>query len=155
MAEHLEIVILEDNQERRTAMQARLQDRFPQFGVSFFHEPANMMEHLRDCLTRTIVISLDHDLDLIACPDGTWHDPGTGMDVVDWLVQHQPACPVMIHSTNLPAAKLMQHRLREAGWQTKRCTPYDDLAWIDAEWFTGLRNLLMQVDAVAESPSIK
>jgi len=143
MTAPLEIVILEDNLERRTAMAARLSDRFPQFALNFFHFPAEMISHLRRCSERTLVIALDHDLDLVPNPDGSLTDPGTGMDVAAWLSTQTPFCPVVIHSTNIPAAKEMASRLRKAGWTTKRITPYDDLEWIDAEWMTAVRQFLL------------
>lgn len=129
-----EIVILEDNQDRQDAMQARLKDRFPHHAASFFHEPAKMIAHLQLSWRSMRLISLDHDLDLIPRPDGSLHDSGTGMTVVDWLVAQPVVCPVIIHSTNVPAAKTMQRTLRSSGWIVRRLTPYDDLAWIDAAW---------------------
>ena len=80
-----QIAILEDNPERREAMRDRLQDRFPQYPVYFFHEPVKLIEHLRSSLPDTLAISLDHDLDLIPHSDDTLFDPGTGMTVIDWL----------------------------------------------------------------------
>jgi hypothetical protein len=148
-----EIVILEDNPDRRDAMAARLQDRYPQYTRFFFHEPAKLIEHLSRALSQALVISLDHDLDLIPRSDGSLFDPGTGMMVVDWLATQPPVCPVIVHTTNLPAAKLMKRRLQSAGWQAQRITPYDDLAWINAEWFTGLRDLLLKSDAAPERTS--
>lgn len=150
MEERGSIVILEDNQERRNAMLVRLTDRFPQFSTNFFHEPAKMIEHLSRSLPQTLVLSLDHDLDLIPQPDGSLFDPGTGLAVADWLATQSPVCPVIIHSTNLPAAKTMKSRLQSAGWNARRITPYDDLAWIDAEWFASVRRILLRSSDKAE-----
>lgn len=138
-----EIVILEDNEERRQAMLARLNDRFPQFPVCFFHKPAKMIEYLEEALPRSLLLCLDHDLDLIPQSDGALHDPGNGMAVVDWLIAQPPACPVIIHSTNLHAAKAMKRNLRKSGWKADRITPYDDLSWINAEWFSAVRDVLI------------
>ncbi len=139
-----EIVILEDNLDRQAAMLARLQDRFPQYPVWFFHEPQKFIDHVQASLSRTLAISLDHDLDLIPRTDGTLFDPGSGMTVVDWFVAQPPVCPVVIHSTNVPAAKTMKRRLQASGWSARRITPYDDLAWIDADWFDCLRDILVE-----------
>lgn len=146
------IVILEDSPERQAAMRNRLMDRFPQYPVFCFHEPERIIAQFQETLIQPLLISLDHDLDLIPGPDGSWHDPGTGMTVVDWLVTQPPRCPVIIHSTNLPAAKTMKRRLQHAGWDARRITPYDDLAWIDAEWFTAARQALLRAANAEASP---
>jgi hypothetical protein len=143
-----EFLILEDNADRRVAMRTCVQEHFPQYRLLFFHEPSEFNAHLMQHGRRTVLISLDHDLDLIPQPDGTLRDPGTGMNVVDCLTLQSPSCPVILHTTNLPAAQNMQHRLRKAGWHVTRITPYDDLAWIDDKWLSCVKNRLRAPEAV-------
>ncbi len=146
-----EISILEDNFERRQAMTARMQDRFPQYPLRFFHVPAQMIHHLQHNLQCTLLISLDHDLDLLPGADHAMIDPGTGMEVADWLQLQSPTCPVIIHSTNLSAAKQMTAKLRRTGWTISRITPYDDLVWVDAEWTSQARKFLLDAATTPKS----
>ena len=79
------IVILEDNPERRAAMNRCLQDRFYQFEIVFFEAAAPMRSFLESHLGKTIAIGLDHDLDLQIGEDGRATDAGTGREVADYL----------------------------------------------------------------------
>jgi len=140
----MKIVILEDNEERRDAMQACLADRFDQYELRFFEEPAVMTEYLRGNLPETILVSLDHDLDLRpGKTDGKWRDPGTGRDVADFLALQEPTCPVVIHTSNCAAAVGMEQVLREAGWRTHGVAPCDDLEWIPTVWFRTVRHAIV------------
>src|SRR5438105_2627012 len=98
------IAVLEDNADRTAAMRRCLEDRFYQFQARFFDEPAAMMDYLRTHLPETVVICLDHDLELKPGPDGLLIDPGTGREVAEFLARHTPVCPVVIHSSNSAAA---------------------------------------------------
>jgi CheY-like chemotaxis protein len=137
------IVILEDNAERRLAMQDCLQDRFYQFEARFFDEPAAMIDYLRTHLPETAVIGLDHDLELKPGPDGKLKDPGTGREVADFLARQPPTCPVVIHTTNSAAATGMEMALREARWETHCVSPYGDLEWIPTQWFRTIRRAVV------------
>lgn len=90
--------------------------------------------HLQAC----VLISLDHDLESTD-PD---LNPGSGREVADWLATQEPVCPVIVHSTNVPAAAGMLRVLEEAGWTTRRVLPYDDLLWINELWRDTVRELL-------------
>jgi CheY-like chemotaxis protein len=138
------IVILEDNADRRRAMQGCLEDRFCQFEARFFEEPAGAIEYLQTHLRDTIVISLDHDLELKAGADGRLLDTGTGRDVADFLARHAPVCPVVIHSTNSAAATGMEMVLQEAHWPTRRVVPCGDLEWIPTQWFRVVRRAIVE-----------
>jgi len=65
MSARLQIVILEDNAERRRLMQEMLDDRFPQFDIRFFMTAGETIAHLRENYDLLLAIILDHDLDLI------------------------------------------------------------------------------------------
>jgi hypothetical protein len=139
----MKIVILEDSPERQAAMLDCLQDRFYQFEKRFFAGAAEMVAYLKDNLAQTIAVSLDHDLDLIRTPAGETLDCGTGRIVADFLAQHPPRCPVIIHTTNSSAATGMEMVLQDAGWKTFRVHPCGDLEWIPTTWFQTMRRAIV------------
>jgi hypothetical protein len=135
-----EIVILEDNGERRERMLACLRKRLPPFPVHFFTTAQETIRYLNDHPQSVQLVDLDHDLEPRTAGDP---DPGTGRDVSNSLVKQAPYCPVIIHSTNHDASVAMEAELQEAGWQVQRVVPYDDLAWIEREWFAAVREGLL------------
>lgn len=136
------ILILEDDLERQRVMRACLDDRFPQYAARFFATASAMIEYIsRHDVDELLLISLDHDLEPI---DGsTGEGPGTGRDVADCLAERRPRCPVIIHTTNAPAAVGMQAVLADAGWTTIRVAPYDAERWIRESWFRAARNAIV------------
>src|SRR5262245_54736246 len=64
------IAILEDNEERQAVMHDCLKDRFHQFEIRFFDAADEMIKFLDRHLPNSILISLDHDLELKHSPDG-------------------------------------------------------------------------------------
>jgi hypothetical protein len=139
----MKIVILEDNADRRSAMQACLADRFYTFDSHFFDEPAAMIEFLRAHLAETIAISLDNDLDMKPGADGRLTDVGEGRRVAEFLATQEPVCPVVIHTSNGPAADAMTAALNDSGWTTRRVLPFDDTAWILDDWFPAMRRAIV------------
>lgn len=141
----MKIVILEDNAERQKRMHSCLKDRFHQYETCFFDEAPAMIEFLEEHLGETIAMSLDHDLEMKPGSLGTWIDPGTGRDVADFLAQQTPTCPVVIHTTNSSAAVGMEMALHDSEWKTRRVIPFDDLSWIETDWFRALRRAILQM----------
>lgn len=139
----MKIAILEDNADRTAAMKSCLADRFPHYEAYFFSAPKEMRVFLEVHLEDVILISLDHDLELMMDRFGKASDPGSGTDVVNYLVQKPATCPVVVHTTNSTAAVGMEMTLQEAGWKTYRVVPYDDLRWISEEWFRTVRRALV------------
>lgn len=139
----MKIAILEDNQDRQTVMRAWLADRFYQYDVRIFDEPGEMIRFLDQHLADTLVISLDHDMELKAGPEGRSIDPGTGREVADFLAGKEPVCPVIIHTTNAQAAAGMESVLWGAGWETRRVVPFDDMEWIGTHWFPAIRRAIV------------
>lgn len=137
------VVILEDNEDRRAAMEECLVDRFAQYPRRYFATAAETIEHLRDNLDNTLAMALDHDLEFLEKPGGGLIDPGSGRDVVEYLVSRAASCPIVVHSSNSHAAIGMIERLREHGWSTRRVVPYDDIAWIPREWFRAMRDAIV------------
>ncbi|MBC8116712.1 MAG: hypothetical protein H7062_20145 [Candidatus Saccharimonas sp.] len=131
--QQLKIAILEDNDDRTVTMRAALADEFAMYEHHFLPTAPLMLAWLERHLSEAIAISLDHDLELP--PDAIDRtDPGDGRQVADALAARAPNCPVIIHTTNVPAGDGMETVLAEAGWQTFRVTPYDDLRWIREAW---------------------
>lgn len=141
----LKIAILEDNLDRQEAMKGWLNARLHSYEHLFFDEAAPMNAWLETNLAETLLVSLDHDLDLKPTGDGRWRDTGTGREVADWLAAHAPVCPVIIHSTNVPAADGMASVLSAAGWQVASVRPYGDLAWVGEAWWPLVREQLQFV----------
>lgn len=138
----LKIAILEDNHDRQAGMQAWLNDRLYMYEHVFFDEAAPCIQWLKANLAETLLISLDHDLDLKPSGDGRWLDPGTGRDVVDYLAGQPASCPIIIHSTNTNAVAGMESELTAAGWRVVKVLPYGDLAWISESWWPNVKQEL-------------
>jgi CheY-like chemotaxis protein len=137
------IVILEDNADRQAVMRRCLADRFYTFDAHFFDDARDTIRFLEEHLPETILVALDNDLDLKPGPDGRCIDPGSGRDVANFLATQPPTCPVIIHTTNSDAAVASEAALREAGWKTNRVIPFDDMAWIETDWFFAVRRAIV------------
>ena len=74
----MKILILEDDERRRLAMQDSLRDRFHQYESVFFTDAGEMRAYLEANLRWPLVISLDHDLGLTSDHNGRSVDSGTG-----------------------------------------------------------------------------
>ena len=129
------IAILEDNAERRAVMERFLATHFSHCSRQYFTSSSAMVEWLRVNLSGAIFISLDHDLELLPGEDGRMVDCGTGREVADFLATQTAHCPVVIHSTNYPAAVGMEMALGDSGWTVETIAPYGDLEWIEEAWF--------------------
>jgi hypothetical protein len=141
----MKIVILEDNADRAAAMRTCLVDRFHQYEIRVFAKAKDMIRFLETTLPDSLVLSLDHDLVPDIDERQAWKDPGTGRDVAEFLASRQPVCPVVIATTNSPAADGMERVLHEAHWQTYRVIPFDDLAWIAKDWFKAMRQAILSM----------
>jgi CheY-like chemotaxis protein len=139
----MKITILEDNEDRQTVMRDILEDRFWMYDVRLFDDAGTMIRFLQEHLADTLVISLDHDLDLKPGPHGRCIDPGTGREVADYLARQAPVCPVIIHTTNSQAALGMELVLKDARWKTRRVVPFSDLEWIESSWFPAIRRAIV------------
>jgi CheY-like chemotaxis protein len=139
----MKILILEDNVDRQAAMQACLRDRFYQYEHVFFDDTKKMLAHLEADLSDSLIISLDHDLEIRSKRNGKAVDPGSGRDIANFLDDKAPTCPVIIATTNSAAGDAMEFALREAHWQTHRVHPWGDLEWITTQWFRTLRDAIV------------
>jgi CheY-like chemotaxis protein len=143
----MQIIILEDNDERRQHIRSCLADHFPQYDLRFFVSATEMLDDLRRIdLNDVVLIALDHDLELLPTDDGRMVDPGDGRDVANSLAGRTPTCPVIIHTTNTPAGDSMRAVLRESGWKTLRVVPYGCHEWISQTWFRAVRKAIAWMD---------
>jgi CheY-like chemotaxis protein len=148
----MQVIVLEDNEERRTVMRDCLQDRFPQYEPQFFISATEMLSFLRRVAhTEFLLIALDHDLEMVPRDDGGLVDPGTGRDVADYLATQTPICPIVIHTTNAPAGVAMQALLEDAGWNVTRVVPYGDIDWISQTWFRAVRDAIVDSVGVTDA----
>jgi hypothetical protein len=93
-------------------------------------------------IANCVLISLDHDLGPVRERDGQRFDPGIGRAITEALAQLAPACPVIIHTSNGPAAEGMLNDLRFAGWYAVRVVPHSDLEWLQKAWLPAVTRLL-------------
>jgi CheY-like chemotaxis protein len=139
----MKIVILEDNEERQSAMRDCLSDRFPMYEIAIFDDSRDTIRYLDDHLAETILIALDHDLILKPGLHGRCIDTGTGREVADYLGAKKPLCPVVIHTSNGDAAVGMMMVLKDAGWKTRRVLPSEGTEWIISSWFPAVRRAIV------------
>lgn len=134
------LVLLEDDARRAEAM-CRVTTTY--LGIPVVHQDnvPDLLEWLRKNLQRAVLIALDHDLGPSRIRDGQRFEPGIGREVADFLAQRTPVCPVLIHSSNGPAADGMQFCLERAGWSVTRVYPLDDLTWVERDWKPVVRRL--------------
>jgi len=148
----MKVVIVEDNADRQAVMRRLLADRFYNFDIRFFDNAPEATAFLGIHLQDTLVVALDNDLDMKPGPDGRAIDQGEGRHVAEFLATRPPVCPVVIHTTNTPAAEAMQEVLRGAGWKTRRVVPFDDMAWIESDWFPAVRRAIVGPVRKARQP---
>lgn len=140
------IAILDDEPARREAMEFALTARLPDVRFVFFDNAPDIIKWLDSGLATVTLLSLDHDLGPVRDREGERFDPGIGRDVVDVLEEREAACPVLIHSSNGPAADGMLYALQFAGWTAERVYPHSDLEWIDAHWIERVTAHLNEID---------
>src|SRR5690606_24546100 len=109
------ILVLDDDPDRTAEMLEVLTANFAQYQSVFIDNAPDTIAWTQQHLGETALICLDHDLGPNRERNGAVFDPGIGRDVVEYLATQEPVCPVIIHSTNLPAAFGMKARLKESG----------------------------------------
>ena len=93
---------------------------------------ADFIAGYQDAPRQPALICLDHDL-FTEHPDDP--DPGDGREVAEYLANQTPACHVIIHSSNAPAANSMYFTLEDAGWDVERIAPLG-ADWIETYWWS-------------------
>lgn len=128
------ILIMDDDKGRLSSMNTLVEDTYPDYKTALIDNAPDTIAWLSDHLPSVALISLDHDLGPNRQRNGEVFDPGTGRDVVDYLVTQEPVCPVIVHTTNHIARDGMLFALEGAGWKTSFVVPHDDLEWIHGTW---------------------
>lgn len=139
------ILIVDDSPYRLEEMQRCLQ-LIPQWSNVIFTNAPEAINWLNQHLSECVLISLDHDLGSRIWQDGKLIDPLTGRDVVDFLANQVPVCPIIVHTSNESAAIGMQMLLGEKYWTFVRVIPHRDLVWIETEWFPHVKRFLEPLD---------
>jgi hypothetical protein len=101
----------------------------------------DFLEWLAGALTSIRLLSLDHDLGPSRQRNGERFEPGTGMEIVDFLVLKRPTFPIIVHSSNPLDGSTMVRRLEEAGSTVHRVFPSMD-GWITAVWLKTVQDAL-------------
>ena len=140
MNEPQTILILEDCPQREYRMRDAMVDRFPFYRVEVAKTAVDFATLLAEISPGGLaLVSMDHDLE----PAEGAGDPGDGREAAAALAARGPECPVVIHSTNGPAAEEMRGTLTDAGWAVCRVLPTDGHRWVRTLWFRVVRSLLV------------
>jgi hypothetical protein len=131
-------LILEDNGDRIREFEAAIRSLGSQFQLKLWHDAPNMIAECQLFLPLAALISLDHDLNPLSADSP---DPGTGLDVANFLSQQQPVCPVIIHTSNFERRWSMHNELRFAHWQTEIVLSFNN-DWIQSSWLNKVKALL-------------
>jgi hypothetical protein len=141
MARNL-ILILEDDEERIRDFQVAVKSLGRGFHARIWFDAPTMISEAPFVLDLAGLISLDHDLN--PQPDGAT-EPGTGLEVAEFMARYPPLCPVLIHSTNFEKAWSMHTAFRLAGWSVERVGPIGE-DWIQCLWLPKVKSLLGILD---------
>lgn len=132
------LLMLEDDPDRLHRFSRILKKRLPNLEWKHWRSAHRMIEESAPFLPKATLISLDHDLDPW---EGDNQDPGDGVILVRWLVNHKQSCPVIIHSSNRERSDWMAGELELAGWKYRRVAPIGE-DWIEEYWIHIARKLL-------------
>jgi hypothetical protein len=120
------LLVLEDDEERTAAFRQAAARIRPAVEPRFWRSAHRFVAEAGEFLPDSVLISLDHDLNL---QPGDAGDPDDGLQVAIWLAGRVPTGPVIVHSSNhlrvesqrvvnvvnvLARAELQSLRLREA-----------------------------------------
>jgi NAD+-processing family protein with receiver domain len=135
--QHRAILILEEDGDRVRGFQSAVASLGRNFGVRIWSDASTTIAEAPSCFDETRLISLDHDLQAM---DGE-ADPGTGLDVAEFLSLHPPMCPVILHTSNFDGRMSMRFMLRKAGWTVATVLPRE-ADWIQASWLPIAKSLV-------------
>jgi ADP-ribosylglycohydrolase len=134
------ILILEDNDERIAAFRKAVAMLSTDIELKVWRDAHSMIAECEQFFPNAVLISLDHDLNPVP---GATSDPGTGVDVANFLSDFVPVCPVLIHSSNVDRVWSMHNELRFAGWTVDRVGPLGT-DWIETAWLRKARELIAE-----------
>lgn len=131
-------MILEDNDERIQAFRRAIDSLGSNFRLQVWRDAPTMITECHNFLADTCLISLDHDL--VPLSDES-PDPGTGLEVAEFLSQSQPVCPVILHTSNHERRWSMHNEFRFARWNVEIVPPIGD-DWIENSWLPKAKALI-------------
>jgi hypothetical protein len=131
------ILILEDDDNRVRDFQSAVASLGQDVGVRCWRDAPTMIAEAPGCFAGACLISLDHDLQAL----GGEADPGTGLDVAEFLSLHAPMCPVILHTSNFDGRLAMHNKLRAAGLTVATVLPRET-DWIQTSWLPIAKRLI-------------
>jgi ADP-ribosylglycohydrolase len=125
------ILILEDNPARAALLHHAISQLGSEYAVKVWNNVHSMRAECEPYFPDTVLITLDHDLN----PEpGASADPGTGVELAQFLGDFAPVCPVIVHSQNVERVWSMFNELRFAGWIVQQAggmgTDWSEAAWL-------------------------
>ncbi len=134
------ILILEDYDERIVAFRKSVAALGDDCELKVWRDAPSMIADCEAFFPTGALILLDHDLNPMP---GVTTDPGTGVDVAQFLGDFLPVCPVLIHTSNMDRLWTMHNELRFAGWIVNRVGPIGT-DWIETSWLRSVRGMLAE-----------
>ena len=131
------ILILEDDDDRVRGFESVVASLGGRFRLRVWRDAPTLIAESPACFAEACLISLDHDLQAVVGEA----DPGTGLDVAEFLSLHTPLCPVILHTSNFDGRLAMHNRLRAGGW-TVATVPPREADWIQTSWLPIARRLV-------------
>jgi FixJ family two-component response regulator len=132
------VIILEDNEERIRDFEAAVKSLGLNFQLRLWHDAHTMIAECAPFLTECCLISLDHDLNPM--PTAT-KDPGTGLEVSEFLAHQESVCPVIIHTSNTERRWSMHNEFRFGKWTVEIVPPIGE-NWIQNSWLPKAKVLI-------------
>ena len=132
--------MLEDEEERLVRFAAVLSEQKHKIEFLHWRTVDEFIAGFTNTTKTPNLICLDHDL-FTDSPDDP--DPGDGRDVAEFLARKTPCCPIVIHSSNQPAADSMYFTLADAKWDVEKIAPLGE-DWIESYWWTTAKPLIAE-----------
>jgi ADP-ribosylglycohydrolase len=133
------ILILEDSEDRIIGFERAVAALGDGFELKIWRDAPSMITECEQHFSSAALISLDYHLKRRP----GMADPGTGLDMTQFLADFLPSCPVLIHTSNSDRGWSMRNELRFAGWTADRVEPSVS-DWIERRWLRRVRELLAE-----------
>lgn len=131
------ILMLEDDPARLARFRTTVGGLPGSPPLSVWRNAHAMIRDLPAAVAGAALIALDHDLE----PERPGEDPGDGLEVARWLVEHAEPRPVVIHTSNAERGTWMAGEFELAGWPFSRVLPFGE-RWIEEDWMPVAARLL-------------
>ena len=128
------VVVVENDKNRIDAMNAEINEHFPDAQLHFFTNAPSAIVWLEKNWAKVNLVSLDFDLGTDAELADPNFDVGTGGDVADWLAAREQFCPVILHTDSFFTRPTMQKALDAGNWKHEFVTPGNGTTWVVRLW---------------------